>query len=457
MRVLVTLAVMLLTVAVATPSAAEGFALTDADQVVFLGDTLVSQGLFPHFVETFVRARYPELRARFLMMGRADATPQSLREVVEKDVLGMEPRPTVAVICVGLFEVSMAQLSDEQLVSFASDYEELVRVLTAAGIKVVVLTPPSPDEERNARLRELAFDKQVVGRIAAEIRRIAAAHGAALADWYRVSAEQRAARREQDPRFSFSRDGLRPQGAGHALAATLLLEQWGAQPIAARVKLDWASGEITSTAGSVTAERLNRREVKVTLHDFPLPWVLTAGRGEHVTPDWYAHRLCAITVKISGLPSATLVLEAGRRPLPLVREQVESGFDLGSCAALLEAPAAERLIRLVNTKNRLFSKRWVDARAKKPSEPELAEAFAALMHSYDLYHQGYAALIDRCPRTLDLEMTFRLTEGKPITPPKATLAPGRIDQPPPADPDELRRARDRRGSSRGKKVPANDG
>ena len=114
-------------------------------------------------------------------------------------------------------------------------------------------------------------------------------------------------------------------------------------------------------------------------------------------------------------------------------------------------------MRLVNTKNRLFSKRWVDARAKKPSEPELAGAFAALMHSYELYHHGYAALIDRCPRTLDLEMTFRLTEGKPVTPPEATLAPERIGQPLPADPQELRRARDRRGSSRGKRVPVTDG
>ena len=126
------------------------------------------------------------------------------------------------------------------------------------------------------------------------------------------------------------------------------------------------------------------------------------------------------------------------------------------CAALLEAHAAEKLAGLVNTKNRVFGRRWFDARARRPSEPELAEAFKTLMHSYDLYHQGYIALIDRCPRTLDLEMTFRLTQDKPATPPQATEVPESIG-PPPADPEELRRARDRRGPSRGKRVPVSDG
>ncbi len=388
-----------------------GFALQDSDTVVFLGDGLVGQAQIPVFVETFVRARYPQCKARFVSLGRAGETAASLREHVGETVGAMQPKATVAVVCLGLFETSLNALSEEARGAFAQDYEAVVGALQSAGLKVVVMTPPSVEEQRNNRLRELSFNEQVIGKLAEEIRGVAERSGASLVDWYEVSIEDRARRTAQDPRFGFSRDGLRPLSEGEALSATLLLEQWGAEPIQAQVALNWESGEASSDPPGVTAERVSGREMRLRFSDFPLPWVLTAGRGEKQSADWYAHRLARIELKVQKLTSPGLVLEMNGRPVPVVRQQLEAGFDLSSAELFQEAPASQKLMQLIDTRNKLLLTKQEKAASERPTEPELVPAFEALLHAYDLYYSGYATLVERCPRTLGGELTLKTLDS----------------------------------------------
>ena len=87
-------------------SSGNQLALKDGDVVVFCGDEFIDtpnpskSATFPVLVETFLTARYPNLRVHYHNAGWAgdSATRVGLR--LERDVLAH--KPTVVVICLGM-------------------------------------------------------------------------------------------------------------------------------------------------------------------------------------------------------------------------------------------------------------------------------------------------------------------------------------------------------------------
>jgi len=383
------------------------FALPPDACVVFLGDILTQQGLYADAVEAFVRVAYPTHRARFFRFGYMGATPGSLRGVFEQEVVGLKPKPTHVVVCVGLHTVNMRVISEEELSRYRSELEELVRRIQAEKIKVILVTPPSADLNRNVRLMSLEFNSSTLGPLARVVGEVASAYGAEVVDWYTVSLEQREKRQQSEANFSFSRDGLRPQAEGNALLAALLLEHWKAQPMRASITLDWEKAEVTADQGKVSAERLGSDEMKLTFEGLPIPWVLPARRGEQASAEWYARRLCQFDFQVKGLSAPGLILEADRRSSTVGREQLEKGFDLAASELLAQGPQAMRLVQLINVKNKLFAQRRVDQDAKRPVDEELLEAYETLMKAYDLYHAGYVRMLDNSARRMDLELTLK--------------------------------------------------
>lgn len=388
-------------------TSSEAFALPNDGCVVFLGDVLVERGTFPELVESFVRIAYPENQTRFFQLGGVSATPQSIAQVFDEDVWGLDPIPTHVVVCVGLNIAHMRSIEDEELARFRVEMETMVTKIKNRGVQITLLTPPSADLNRNVRLKSLDYNKATVGRIAETIRKVASTQSVGLVDWYGESLKQREVRRTRDPNFSFSRDGLRPQTEGNALVSALLLQSWGAQPLRDSISLDWKNGTATSETGRVAAEKISDTEVRLRLDGFPLPWAMPRVRGETQSPDWYAMGWCEYTIRVEGLPDGALQVSAEGGSSRISKESLEAGYNLALNPALTDAPETVRLNQLISTKNRLFTTRWIDQIAKKPADPELNEAFATLLKAYDLYHAGYVEIIDKTPRTLTAELTLR--------------------------------------------------
>lgn len=386
---------------------AEGFVLPNDACVLFVGDTLVEGGSFPELVEEFVRLAYPEHGARFYRIGRAGVTPASISVMFDEGISKMDPSPTHVVVLVGLTTVNMRAINDDELTSFRTDLDTMVRKIGGRGAKVVLVTPPSADLNRNVRLESLDFNRATLAPIAETIREVAKARGAGLVDWYEVSLKQREVRQAQDGKFSFSRDGLRPQSEGNALLSALLLEHWGAEPLVGTIALDWETGETTSDLGQVEASRVSEREIRLSLTDFPLPWVMPRGRGDARSGEWYASRFCEFHLKVSGLSEQEVLVEWEGLSERVSREDLESGYNLALNAAVMDSPACRRLLHLISTKNRLFTTRWIDQVEKKPADAELNEAFETLLRAYDLYHAGYVELIGKTSRRLNAEVILR--------------------------------------------------
>jgi hypothetical protein len=293
------------------------------------------------------------------------------------------------------------------LASFQVELETMVTKIKSRDVQLTLLTPPSADLNRNVRLKSLDYNTATVGRIAGTIRKVASAQGIGLVDWYGESLKQREVRRAGDPNFSFSRDGLRPQTEGNALVSALLLKSWGAGPLRDSITLDFKTGTVTSESGRVQAEKISDTEVRLRFEGFPLPWAMPRVRGETQSPDWFAMGMCDYRIRVQGLPHDALQVSAEGGSSRISKELLEAGYNLALNPALTDAPETLRLNQLISTKNRLFTTRWIDQIAKKPSDPELNEAFATLLKAYDLYHSGYVEIIDKTPRTLSAELILR--------------------------------------------------
>src|SRR5215472_1688322 len=53
---------------------ADDFAIHDGDTIVFYGDSITENMLYPNFVETYIVTRYPNLHVRFVNAGWAGDT-----------------------------------------------------------------------------------------------------------------------------------------------------------------------------------------------------------------------------------------------------------------------------------------------------------------------------------------------------------------------------------------------
>lgn len=436
-------------VLVAAVAARADFALRSDDRVVFLGDSLTERGVFPEQVERFVLVRYPALHTRFYVVAAEGLTPgmavealtgsdataalleqkraerskqpsgsaeaarlnaeirdleraQERIEIIREQFGIIQPPPTRAVVCFGLYETHNEPLPEGRLEAFTEEMRRLVGTLQQMGMQVTVLTPPSADEARNRKLDELDFNETVLGPLAEACRQAAREHHARLVDWFARSVELRRERQKDDPNFAFSRDGIRPTTRGQALGAFELLTAWGAEPLEVDIEVDWNHPEsATCSAGQLTATRRDERTLVLDFKDFPMPWVLATGRGERITPDWEALKLCRMTLRVTNFPDLGGLMKTERKSLPIIAEQLEQGMNLAISPILTDARPVRELVQLVATKNRMPRDRARRLQSR-PEEPELQPGFEKVLEAFVLYHEGYMRILERTPRTMDL-------------------------------------------------------
>ncbi|MBI4580866.1 MAG: hypothetical protein HY718_14250, partial [Planctomycetes bacterium] len=269
-----------------------GLAIRNDDVVVFLGDDLVdtprptSTNSFPMLVETFMTARYPDLRARYINVGWSGDTVARALLRLDRDMLSH--RPTAVVVCLGLNDPEYLPFAEERLAAYRQDLLNLLAKCREAGARVWLMSPPSVDEEKGRKVRVQRAgrpgmtDLQAVGynstlqRYAGAMKEAAEQTDSGFVDWFAESAAARARGRQIDPDFALTTDGLNPTDRTHAMAAAALLEAWGAKPIEVTLELTWASGDV-KVASHLAPVNVARAEInaagqrRIVVRNLPLP------------------------------------------------------------------------------------------------------------------------------------------------------------------------------------------
>jgi lysophospholipase L1-like esterase len=220
--------------------------LPGVTRILFLGDSITYAGQYVDDVETHLRLRLPGRRFDVVNCGVPSETVSGLSEAGHAG--GKFPRPTVherldrvlakvkpdlVVVCYGMNDGIYLPLADDRFAAFRDGMTKLHEKAAAAGAQVLHVTPPVFDPVP-IKAKVAAADRVDADHPFAGYDDVLAAYGRWLLDRRRAAgwrvvdlhgpmAAAIADRRTADPAFTFSKDGVHPDAAGHAVMAAAVL------------------------------------------------------------------------------------------------------------------------------------------------------------------------------------------------------------------------------------------
>lgn len=431
----------------------ETLAIKTGDLVVFFGDQTTEEpdrqrsrtATYPQLVESFLTARYPDLRIRYRNVGWSDDTLARALLRLERDVLSLDP--TVIVLCFGMNDAGYLPYDEVRLERFRTDLAQLITRCRDAGARCWLLSPPAVDEDRGRRLRvtrdgrgavvDLAAIQynEVLERYVETARQAAESTGCAFVDWF--SACRTAAEDRTYSPHSLTLDGHTPSFRSAALAATLLLRSLGADPIRIEIELDWnaPNARVSTHTGETSVVPILVTEAGeriLTVENLPMVWPMPGGRVGALSEAPEAADMCTLTLRMKNPPGlgVELIHDSTRgenRPVAITPGQLEAGFNLASTYPLRTLAGALDLHGLIQAKNATWQTVWRRLRLSTPDYPELVDAHEQLIRGWTSYVEGYEKVIFRYPRTFGAKFMLtessqqeRLPTSRPTTPRRST-------------------------------------
>ncbi len=214
--------------------------LDNIQRIVFLGDSITYAGLYVESVEAYYFSRFPNRNLEFINLGLPSETVSGLTE--EGHAGGQFPRPDLherlgrvlektkpdlVVACYGMNDGIYLPFSEERFQKFQDGIQRLHERVTAAGAKIIHVTPPTFDEVKGGHPGYgNALDRYSDWLLAQR------AAGWDVVDLHGPMNRYLAERRQQDPAFFLAGDGVHCNVTGHWIIAKQMLLHLGAKDVA---------------------------------------------------------------------------------------------------------------------------------------------------------------------------------------------------------------------------------
>ena len=226
--------------------AADADFLPGVKRIVFLGDSITNAGQYVDTFEAFLFTQFPERQFEVINVGLPSETVSGLSE--EGHAGGKFPRPDLherldrvlekarpelIFACYGMNDGIYKPYAEDRAKKFQDGMRKLREKAAAAGAQVIHLTPPvfdsvpisgrvAPAGQESADAPFEGYDG-VLGRYSAWLLEQRAA-GWRVIDIHGPMKAEIAKQRERDIAFTFAKDGVHANAAGHALMAAALIE-----------------------------------------------------------------------------------------------------------------------------------------------------------------------------------------------------------------------------------------
>jgi lysophospholipase L1-like esterase len=233
------------------PSFGQGLSSTTISlankKVLWLGDSITQLGYFVTDVQYYLDKQYPNDKFNIISIGLASETASGLSEKAHPfprpDVLERLQRaldivkPDIVVACYGMNDGIYHPQSPDRMQAFQKGINTLVSACKTAGAQVILLTPPPFDKvavknlaSRNAPdFSYMApyenYDSVLADYSAWEMT--LSPDDAFAIDLHTPINDYLTKIRETDPHFSFTTDGIHPNGPGQLLMAEIILKGLG--------------------------------------------------------------------------------------------------------------------------------------------------------------------------------------------------------------------------------------
>jgi len=252
-------------------------------RVVFLGDSITYAGEWIEFLETYLRLQDPAARFDFIDLGLPSETVSGLSEPGHAGGQFPRPdlherldralakgRPDIVVACYGMNDGIYHPLSDERFAKFQEGIRRLRSKATAAGAKVIHVTPPIFDPVplkgktlpvgRDAYPSPYEGYNEVLDRFS-EWLVAQRAEGWDVIDIHGPMNRFLAERRKANPQFLLAGDGVHVNARGHWLMAREVLRHLGVPDAA--LKADTFDLAVQSAPAAAEVLGLVQREQRV--------------------------------------------------------------------------------------------------------------------------------------------------------------------------------------------------
>jgi lysophospholipase L1-like esterase len=237
-------------------------------RVLWLGDSITHDGKYVTFVEYYLAKQFPAQNVDIIAIGLGSETVSGLSEkshpfprpcVYEHLQRAMEAvRPATVVACYGMNDGIYHPQGAERMAAFQSGIRRLSEVAQASAAQLVLLTPPPFDSLPLKNTEpETAPDfgyshpftnyDAVLGDYARWEMGLPVDNARVVVDLHSAVNAALRARREQEPAFSFAKDGVHPGAAGHLLMAQTVLHGFG---------IEVGSGDLPGDLARIEADPL---------------------------------------------------------------------------------------------------------------------------------------------------------------------------------------------------------
>jgi len=214
--------------------------LENVHRIVVLGDSITYAGLYVESIQAYYVSRYPNRSLEFINLGLPSETVSGLTE--EGHAGGQFPRPNLherlgrvlektkpdlVIACYGMNDGIYLPFNEERFQAFRTGIQRLHEGVTAAGARIIHITPPTFDEVKGGhpgygealdRYSDWLLEQRATGWD--------------VVDLHRPMSRYLVERRQVDPAFFLAGDGVHCNVTGHWIIAQQTLLHLGAKDVA---------------------------------------------------------------------------------------------------------------------------------------------------------------------------------------------------------------------------------
>lgn len=373
------------------------FILKPNDRIAFYGDSITEQQLYTNYVESYLAARFPELKLTFFNAGAGGDTAPGAARRLQRDVLNL--KPTVVTLCFGMND-------GQRRTEFLAGMRELISRLKAANVRVVLLTPGMADAVASPRMAALGYN-EVLRVLADDVLALAREENLPSADLHRLMNDVDARGRAADPGFCMIPDGGHPDPGGHLVMAFGVLQALGVPPRRQFLTVDCVSGRTSASQGIVVRVPVRYDagfHLDVVLDRLPFFVEPEARKVLPFLP--FQETFNELKFSVRGLPARGGRYRAdGIHPAPLSPEQFDAGVNLFDQWAMTPMRKAEAVHRYTGIKDQVYFRLWRDlGLTGETSEFYNARVHAAAGRLGAGMDRGREHLLSKSARTFSLDV-----------------------------------------------------
>ena len=231
------------------------FALQRGDRLFLIGDSITETPRFSRMLETYLTVCMPDLAVEVRNIGKSGETAEGFLQRIDTECLNY--RPTAATVCYGMNDSGYANQDRDAAQRYHAATAEIVRKLTAAGVRVILASPgcvgnpppwpfdSAPDGTLDGLNTTLMYIRDAAAAIAEANRLTFVDHFWTLYQARRTAAEKYGAGYAVCGAY----DGVHPSWAGHVVMAYGFLGALGLDGNLGNLTIDLATRRATADSG----------------------------------------------------------------------------------------------------------------------------------------------------------------------------------------------------------------